>query len=114
VACSCYLSDAKSLKQEELGLGLPGQKVRLYLQNNQSKKCWRCGSSSNVLASEVQSPEFKPQQGTYTWRGRGRERLRIDNPQNRRKYFQIACLRKTGIDYYIKKHYLNNKMTKQY
>jgi hypothetical protein len=32
-----------------------------HFQNNQSKMNWRCVSSGRVPASQVQSPEFKPQ-----------------------------------------------------
>jgi hypothetical protein len=44
----------------DCGLGWPGQKARPYLQNNQRKKGWTHGSS-RILASHVQSLEFKPQ-----------------------------------------------------
>jgi hypothetical protein len=40
-----------SVKQENCGPGWPGQKKsRLYLQNNQSKKGWRRGSSGRAAA----------------------------------------------------------------
>jgi hypothetical protein len=41
---------ARSIKQENYGPGSHGQKVRLYLQNNQSKTGWRRGSSTRMLA----------------------------------------------------------------
>jgi hypothetical protein len=37
-------------KKEGSGPGRLGHKVRYYLQNNQSKKDWRCGSSCIVPA----------------------------------------------------------------
>jgi hypothetical protein len=55
VVLACYPKDAGSIKQEDYGAGQPGQKVRLYLQNNQSKK-GRCSS-----ALQVKNPKFKSQ-----------------------------------------------------
>jgi hypothetical protein len=40
----------ESLEQEDHNLGKLGEKMRSYLQNNQSKKGWQHGSSSRVLA----------------------------------------------------------------
>jgi hypothetical protein len=39
---------AGSLKWEDYSPDWPGQKVRLYLQNDQYKKGWRCGSGSQL------------------------------------------------------------------
>jgi hypothetical protein len=41
---------ARSLKWEDLSLVQSGQKVSPYLQNNQSKKGWRCGSRGRAPA----------------------------------------------------------------
>jgi hypothetical protein len=47
-------------KSEDFGAGQPGNKVRLYLENNQCKKGWQSRSSDRVSAYQTQSPEFKP------------------------------------------------------
>jgi hypothetical protein len=39
-----------SLKIEDGGSGQPGRKARLYFQNNQTKKIWRCSSSGRASA----------------------------------------------------------------
>jgi hypothetical protein len=42
-----------SIKQEDcIGVQVPGEKTILNLQNNQSKKGWRCDSSSRAPASQ--------------------------------------------------------------
>jgi hypothetical protein len=33
-----------NIKEEDSGSGQPGKKVRSYVQNNQRKRGWRCGS----------------------------------------------------------------------
>jgi hypothetical protein len=53
------LATAGSVKEEDCSPGWPGQQTRPYPQNNQSKTSWRHGSSSNMPASQAQSPEFK-------------------------------------------------------
>jgi hypothetical protein len=39
---------AESIKQEDSNSGQPGQKMKPYLKNNQSKKAKKCGSKGRV------------------------------------------------------------------
>jgi hypothetical protein len=52
---------AGSVKKEDWGPGQPGQKMRPYVKNNQSKK--KTGGMAQVvaLAEQAWSPEFKLQ-----------------------------------------------------
>jgi hypothetical protein len=58
---SAYLSSQqdKRLKIGGLQSRLAWAKARPCLQNNQSKKGWRCGSSGRVSAMQARSPKFK-------------------------------------------------------
>jgi hypothetical protein len=71
VACASHLTTVRSRKQENRGPGQPGQKVRTYLQNNQSKKSWRHGSSGRAPAylaqSQVQTPVQEKKKKKYCW-----------------------------------------------
>jgi hypothetical protein len=50
VYTSVILIKAESIKLEDQGPGLLVQKARPCLQNNESKKGWKCGSSGKALA----------------------------------------------------------------
>jgi hypothetical protein len=49
VVCTCHPVTTGSIKQEDSISGQPEQKARHYLQHNQSKNVWRCGSSDRTL-----------------------------------------------------------------
>jgi hypothetical protein len=59
VVITCHLSYGRIPKKGDWGLEWPGQTVRPYLQNNQSKKNWRCCLRGRGLAWQAQSPDFK-------------------------------------------------------
>jgi hypothetical protein len=61
-------------KNEDYSPGWPGNKMRLYLKHNQSKKGWECGLSGRALVYQVyqvQGPEFKPK------KEKGKDKLQI-------------------------------------
>jgi hypothetical protein len=59
VVYACHPSYSEIHKSEGCGPCQPGQKVRSYLQNNQSKRGWRRGSSSRLLLSSNRSTAKK-------------------------------------------------------
>jgi hypothetical protein len=60
-ACCYHPSDSRKHKWENRSPGQLGHIAKPYLQTNQRQKGWRHGSSSRVHASQVRSPEFRPQ-----------------------------------------------------
>jgi hypothetical protein len=58
---------AENIKQEDSGPGWPGQKVRPYLQNNQSKK------SSDFYSSNCKNPEWNPEFKSHATKNEGKK-----------------------------------------
>lgn len=62
---------AGSIRRENYGLGWPGQKSKMYLPKNQSKKDWKSSSSIRGPAIYVQSTMFKSHEhGKTLWNGK--------------------------------------------
>jgi hypothetical protein len=63
---ACYPSYFGKYKMGLSWSRLAGQEMRPYLQNNQSKKGWRHGSSSRCLPSKPRVLSSKPSTYTHT------------------------------------------------